>query len=78
MKCPHCDGGSIAVEPGSSQRYRCPDCGGTGVKMKPCDECGRPTPANDDDTCEECQDEEAMRPADLWHHRHDNHWDLIR
>lgn len=29
--CAHCQGlGSIAVELGSSQRYRCADCGGTG------------------------------------------------
>lgn len=29
--CKWCNGtGSIAVEPNSSQRYRCPDCHGTG------------------------------------------------
>lgn len=29
--CPYCTNGSIAVEPGSSSRYRCPDCKGTGL-----------------------------------------------
>lgn len=26
--CPYCQSGRIAVEPGSSQTYRCPDCQG--------------------------------------------------
>lgn len=29
-RCPHCDGGMISVEPNSSLRYRCTDCGGKG------------------------------------------------
>lgn len=29
-RCPYCHSGRIAVEPGSSLTYPCPDCGGTG------------------------------------------------
>lgn len=29
-RCPYCQSGRIAVEPGTSLTYPCPDCGGTG------------------------------------------------
>ena len=29
-QCPHCRYGAIEVEPGSSLKYPCPDCEGTG------------------------------------------------
>lgn len=36
-RCPHCNAGRIAVDPGSSLRYACPDCGGTGRQSLPND-----------------------------------------
>lgn len=38
VTCPFCHGrGSIPVEANSSQRYRCPDCKGTGLVTPPTD-----------------------------------------
>lgn len=46
MTCTHCQGrGFLYVEPGSSQRYRCTDCGGTGRAP----ECDQRDPFDDSD-----------------------------
>lgn len=38
-RCRYCQSGRIAVEPGSSLTYPCPDCGGTGRQYVPDDVC---------------------------------------
>lgn len=38
MSCPYCHSGRIAVEPGTSLTYPCPDCGGTG-RLQRCERC---------------------------------------
>lgn len=49
-RCPYCYGsGSIAVEPGSTTRYRCPDCKGSGLILDDDDD----TEEDDDDAEEE-------------------------
>lgn len=46
-ECPHCIGGRIEVELGSSLAYRCPDCDGEGYVKEP-EETEEPDDKNGD------------------------------